>query len=128
MREQEQKCKNAKCRNLLPTSAHILIATSQLSYMIFHNPNEGLVVVVAGANPSRKLGVPNKRVAVNLLLVGLGPVAVTVGIVEGEVVTARLNDLPLHGVLRGKSIEVSRVASNGLLGFVATAGNLKSAK
>ena len=112
-------------RNLLPSSANILVATGQLLYVILHNPNEGLVVKVALADPGRKLRVPDKGVAVNLLLVGLGPVTVAVGIVEGEVVAARLNDLPLHGVLGGERVEIGRVASNGLFGFVATAGRFQ---
>jgi hypothetical protein len=114
--------------DLLPAGAHILVAASQVLDVILHDPYQGLVVEVAGSNPRRELGVPDKVVTVDFLLVGLGPVAVAVGIAEGEVVAVRLDDLPLHCVLWCERVEVGAVASNGFLGLVAATGILKSAK
>lgn len=96
--------------------------------MRFHHLDESLVVEVASSNPRWELRVPNKGVAVDFLLVGLGKVAVAVSVGEGEVATVRLNSLPLHGILRGERVEVGVVASNGLLGRVSTTGNFKSVK
>ena len=108
--------------DLLPTGAHILVAASKLLDVVLHDPNERLVVEVASSNPRWELRVPDKVVAVDFLLVGLGPVAVAVGVIEGEVVSARLDDLPLHCVLGGERVEVGAVASNGFFGLVATTG------
>jgi hypothetical protein len=106
--------------NLLPTGAHILVAASDVFYVRLHDSDEGLVVEVASSNPRWELRVPDKGVAVDFLLVGFGEVAVAVGVGEGEVATLRLNGLPLHGILWCERVEVGVVASNGLLGRVAT--------
>ena len=112
----------------IPAGAHILVAAGDVLDMRLHDPNERLVVVVASSNPRWELRVPDKGVAVDFLLVGLGEVAVAVGVGEGEVVAVGLNGLPLHCILRCERVEVGVVASNGLLSRVSTAGNLKSAK
>lgn len=115
----------------VPAGADILVAASKVEDVVLHNGDQGLVVKVTGTDPSWKLAVPHKGVAVNLLLVLLGPIAVAVGVVlsrgkgtsqlivsdivsvnifctyEGEVVAAGLNDLPLHGVLRGEAGSLS---------------------
>jgi hypothetical protein len=87
----------------VPTSAHVLVSACKLGDMVLHDGDEGLVVKVASTNPCGKLTVPHQVVAVDLLLVCLGPVTVAVGIIESEVVTAGLNDFPLHSVLRGEA-------------------------
>ena len=96
--------------------------------MILHNLDEGLVVEVASTNPSWELRVPDKVMAMDFFLVCFGPVAVAVGVGKGEVVTARLDDLPLHCILGGEGVEVGAVGGNGFFGGVATTGNLKSAR
>jgi hypothetical protein len=112
----------------IPAGAHILVAAGNVLDMRLHDPNERLVVVVASSNPRWELRVPDKGVAVDLLLVGLGEVAVAVGVGEGEVVAVRLNGLPLHCILRGERVEVGVVASDSLLSRISTTGKLKSAK
>jgi hypothetical protein len=114
--------------NLLPTGAHILVPAGDVLNMRLHHGNKRLVVEVTGGNPRWELRVPDKGVAVDFLLVGLGEVAVAVGVGEGEVTTVRLDGLPLHCILRGERVEVGVVASNGLLSRVSTTGNFKSAK
>jgi hypothetical protein len=96
--------------------------------MILHNLDKGLVVEVASTNPSWELRVPDKVMAMDFLLVGLSPVAVAVGVGEGEVVAARLDDLPLHCILGGEGVEVGAVGGNGFLDGVATTEIWKSAK
>jgi hypothetical protein len=114
--------------HLLPAGAHVLVAASHVLDVVFHDPYQGLVVVVASSDPRRELRVPDKSVAVDFLLIGLGPVAVAVGVAEGEVVAVRLNGLPLHCILWRERVEVGVVASNGFFGLVAATGILKSAK
>lgn len=74
--------------------------------MVLHDANEGLVVETAVGDPERKLGVPDQSVAVNLKLVLLGVCGIAISIVKGEVVARWFGRLPLHGVLRGKAVEV----------------------
>ena len=110
-----------------PSEALALEVASDLSDVVLDHLSE-LSLVGDSLDPGRELRVPDKGVAVDLLLVGLGEVAVAIGVGEGEVVAIGLNGLPLHCILRCERVEVGVVASNGLLSRVSTAGNLKSAK
>ena len=83
----------------VPACADVLVPPSQLEDVVLHDGNKRLIVEVSITNPFWKLTVPDEVVAVDFLLVLLGPIAVAVGIVEGEVVAAGLNHLPLHSVL-----------------------------
>ena len=83
----------------VPACADILVTTGKVEDVVLHDGDQGRVVKLAIPYPGWQLAVPDESVAVNLLLILLGPVTVAVGIGVGEVVAAGLSHLPLHGIL-----------------------------
>lgn len=74
--------------------------------MVVHDLDQGCVIETSLGNPLWKLGVPDKCVAVNLLLVLLCIGSNGVSTCEGVLTTSWLSRLPFHGVLRGDGAKI----------------------
>jgi hypothetical protein len=90
----------------VPAGASVLPAAGNVFDVVLHDGDQGLVVEAACGHPCGKLAVPNKGVAVNLLIVLLGERNNFVTTGKGEIVAGGLGRLPLHSILRSDRVEV----------------------